>query len=99
LLMLPTEDRLLAILPDESLPVLASLAPVFTHPTGLPEGRRVGAITWPAKAGWTSSDALAAVRRWVWAEGVFAPRGGGSVVEELPPPWREVLGAARAPAA
>jgi hypothetical protein len=38
----------------------------------LPARRGVGSIEWPGKAGVTFSDALAAVRLWVWAEGVFA---------------------------
>jgi hypothetical protein len=65
----------------------------------LPAGRRVGSIQWPGKAGVTFSDALCAVRRWVWSEGVFARVDGGSAVEELPEPLREVLYSALAPAA
>ena len=65
----------------------------------LPTSRRVGAITWPGKTGVTFSDALRAVRRWLWADGVLAQVGGRSVVEKLPPPLREVLYSALAPAA
>jgi hypothetical protein len=65
----------------------------------LPAGRRVGAITWPGKTGVTFSDALAAVRRWIWAEGVFSQVDGGSAIEKLPAPLREVLYSALAPAA
>jgi DDE superfamily endonuclease len=65
----------------------------------LPPDRRVGAITWPGKTGVTFSDALAAVRRWIWADGVFARAGDGSFVEKLSPPVRAVLYAALAPAA
>ena len=65
----------------------------------LPVRERVGSIEWPGKAVVTFSDALAAVRRWAWSEGVFARAGGGSVLEELPEPLREVLYSALAPAA
>jgi hypothetical protein len=65
----------------------------------LPASRRVGAIEWPGKTGVTFSDALAAVRRWVWAEGVFAQVEGGSAVEKLPAGLREVVYSALAPAA
>lgn len=65
----------------------------------LPAGRRVGSIEWPGKAVVTFSDALTAVRRWVWSQGVFARAAGGSVVEELPEPLRELLYSALAPAA
>jgi hypothetical protein len=65
----------------------------------LPASRRVGSIEWPGKSGVTFSDALTAVRRWVWSEGVFARVEGGSAVEELPEPLREVLYSALAPAA
>ena len=65
----------------------------------LPASRRVGAITWPGKSGVTFSDALAAVRRWAWSDGVFAQVRGGSAVAKLPPSLREVLYSALAPAA
>lgn len=65
----------------------------------LPQERRVGAISWPGKATVTFSDALAAVRRWIWAEGVFSQLSDGPSVTKLPPPIREVLYAALAPAA
>jgi hypothetical protein len=65
----------------------------------LPQGRRVGGVTWPGKATVTFSDALSAVRRWIWAEGVFAHAPEGPSVQKLPPPIREVLYAALAPAA
>jgi hypothetical protein len=56
----------------------------------LPTDRRVGAINWPGKAGVTFSDALTAVRRWLGSDGVVARIEGGSAVEKLPPPRREV---------
>lgn len=65
----------------------------------LPRTHRIGGIAWPGKATVTFSDALAAVRRWIWVEGVFSHRPEGSSVKKLPPPIREILYAALAPAA
>lgn len=65
----------------------------------LPASRRVRSIDWPGKQGVTFADALASVRRWAWAEGVFAQVQGGSAIEELPPGLREVIYTALAPAA
>jgi hypothetical protein len=65
----------------------------------LPTGRRVGAVTWPGKTDVTFSDALTAVRRWVWSDGIFARVRGGPAVAKLPAPLREVLYAALAPTA
>jgi hypothetical protein len=65
----------------------------------LPSSQRVGAIIWPGKTGVTFSDALTAVRRWLWSDGVFARVEGGAAIEELPDSIREVLYAALAPAA
>jgi DDE superfamily endonuclease len=64
----------------------------------LPESERRGGVAWPGKNAVTFSDALAAVRRRVWLEGVFPHAGGGPAVEKLPPPLRELLLAALAPA-
>jgi hypothetical protein len=65
----------------------------------LPTARRTVAISWPGKRAVTFSDALAVVRRWVWSDGVFAGAQGGSTIEKLPAPLREVLYLALAPAA
>jgi DDE superfamily endonuclease/Archaeal putative transposase ISC1217 len=65
----------------------------------LPQAERRGGVEWPGKATVTFSDALTAVRRWLWSEGVFRQAGGDSALEKLPPPLREVLFAALAPAA
>lgn len=65
----------------------------------LPRGRRTGGVAWPGKTTVTFSDALSAVRRWIWAEGVFAHAPDGPSVRKLPPPIREILYAALAPAA
>jgi DDE superfamily endonuclease len=65
----------------------------------LPAGQRTGAITWPGKTGVTFSDALTAVRRWIWSQGGFARVRGGSALEKLPSSLREILYSALAPAA
>jgi hypothetical protein len=65
----------------------------------LPESKRQGAVSWPGKAGVTFSDALTAVRRWLWAEGVFREVGASTAVEKLPQPLREILFTTLAPAA
>jgi hypothetical protein len=65
----------------------------------LPAPKRSGAVSWPGKSGVTFSDALAAVRRWLWAESVFPQVEGGTAVEKLPQPLREVLLAALSTAA
>ncbi|MBN9121691.1 MAG: transposase, partial [Planctomycetes bacterium] len=41
----------------------------------LPESKRAGAVSWPGKATVTFSDALCAVRRWLWAEAVLPQAG------------------------
>jgi hypothetical protein len=65
----------------------------------LPREHRVGGVAWPGKTVVTFSDALSAVRRWIWDEGVFARAPNGPAVQKLPPPIREILYAALAPAA
>jgi hypothetical protein len=65
----------------------------------LPACRQVGSISWPGKDGVTFSDALTAVRRWVWTDGVFAQVRGGAKVRKLPASVRELLLLALAPAA
>jgi hypothetical protein len=65
----------------------------------LPESKRSGGVSWPGKAGVTFSDAMAAVRLWLWREWVFPQAGGGRALEELPPQLRDVLFYALAPAA
>ena len=41
----------------------------------LPAAKRGGA-SWPGKSAVRFSDALSAVRRWMWAEAVLPPTGG-----------------------
>jgi hypothetical protein len=65
----------------------------------LPAARRQGSVCWPGKAGVTFSDALTAVRRWLWSEWVLPQADPNRAVEKLPTPLREVLLAALAPAA
>jgi len=64
-----------------------------------PGSRRTTAVRWPGKAGVTSSDALSAVRLWLWDEWAFSRAGGGITLEKLPEPLRELLMATLAPAA
>jgi DDE superfamily endonuclease len=65
----------------------------------LPEGKREGRVEWEGKAGVTFSDALTAVRRWLWAGGVLQQAGAAGAIEKLPPLVRELLLTALAPAA
>jgi len=65
----------------------------------LPECKRELLVRWPGKEAVTFSDALTAVRRWLWLEGVFPQADGGSAVEKLPGPTREIILSALAPAA
>jgi hypothetical protein len=66
---------------------------------GLPEARGSAAVRWPGKGGVTFSDALSAVRLWLWDEWVFPRAGGGLTLEKLPEPLRELLITTLAPAA
>lgn len=65
----------------------------------LPQHQRQGRIAWPGKQQTTFSDALTSVRRWLWAQWIFPHAPGGPAVAKLPPPLREILFAALAPAA
>jgi hypothetical protein len=56
-------------------------------------------VAWPGKDGVTFSDALAAARRWLWAEWVCPQAGGGTAVEKLPEALSEIILSALAPAA
>src|SRR5262249_29045775 len=65
----------------------------------LPAAKRGGGVSWPGKAGVTFSDALCAVRRWLWVEG-FLPRADpAGLFPQLPTELRETLLAALAPTA
>lgn len=65
----------------------------------LPESKRTGGVSWPGKATVTFSDALCAVRRWLWAEAVLPQAGGATALNKLPEPVRELLLTTLAPAA
>jgi hypothetical protein len=63
------------------------------------ETTRERAVDYPGKAGVTFSDAIGAVRRKLWLEGVFESQGQAEVFRNLPRPLQAVLLAALAPAA
>ena len=65
----------------------------------LPPAKRSGAVVWPGKEGTTFSDALTAIRRWLWSEWVFPQAEGGTAMEKIPEPLREILYSALAPPA
>ena len=60
---------------------------------------RPGRINWPGKQDVTFSDAITAVRRWLWVEWVFAIPGHNTAFSKLKRPFREMLLAGLAPAA
>jgi hypothetical protein len=60
---------------------------------------RVRAVEWTGKTDVTFSDAITAVRRWLWVEWVFAIPGYKPVFEKLSRPFRYLLLHALAPAA
>ncbi|MBV8315969.1 MAG: transposase [Planctomycetaceae bacterium] len=65
----------------------------------LPEAKREGGVNWPGKSGVTFSDALMAVRRWLWREWIFPQTGVDAVVQKLPGPVQDLLLYGLAPAA
>jgi DDE superfamily endonuclease len=66
---------------------------------GLPAAHRAGGVSWAGKAGVTFGDALAAVRRWLWVEGLLPKADPTGIFPKLPADLREMLLAALAPAA
>ena len=64
----------------------------------LPERKRTGVVSWAGKKTVTFSDALTAVRRWIWAEGVFPQAEIAGAITELPAKGRELLLSGLAPA-
>jgi hypothetical protein len=60
---------------------------------------RVRAVDWPGKQDVTFSDAITAVRRWLWRQWVFAIPGYRGAFEKLARPFRSLLLHALAPAA
>jgi DDE superfamily endonuclease/Archaeal putative transposase ISC1217 len=68
--------------------------------SALPAGTdHPGAVTYRGKTEVAFSDAITAVRRQLWLEGVFESHGQTEVFENLPRPFQAVLLAALAPAA
>jgi hypothetical protein len=65
----------------------------------LPDAKRAGAVSWPGKATVTFSDALCAVRRWLWTEAVLPQAGEAVALDKLPPHVQELLLTTLAPAA
>ncbi len=61
--------------------------------------RRVGLVAWVGKEDVTFSDALTAVRRWLWVEWVFAIPGHATAFSKLSRPFQQLLLAGLAPAA
>jgi hypothetical protein len=59
----------------------------------------VRVVDWPGKQDVTFSDAITAVRRWLWQEWVFAIPGHREAFQKLARPFRAVLLHALAPAA
>lgn len=66
----------------------------------LPQAKRdKGAILWSGKTTTTFSDALMAVRLWLWSDWVFARAEDGPAVQKLPPKIQDFLLSALASAA
>jgi hypothetical protein len=67
--------------------------------TELPlRSRRVHAVVWSGKVDVTFSDAITAVRRYLWVEGVFSISGHREAFEKLCGPLRQILLQGLAPA-
>ena len=67
---------------------------------GLPaRWARVRAVDWPGKDDVTFSDAITAVRRWLWVEWVLAIPGHREAFSKLGGPFRQILLNGLAPAA
>ena len=66
----------------------------------LPARRRLGGmLLWLGKQDVTFSDALTAVRRWLWVEWVFAIPGHTMAFSKLSRPFQQMLLAGLTPAA
>ena len=63
---------------------LYTVVAVLFH--ALPESKRTGGVSRPGKATVTFSDALCAVRRWLWAEAVLPHAGNRTALQKLPEP-------------
>src|SRR5262245_32109281 len=60
--------------------------------------RREGVVLWVGKQDVTFSDALAAVRRWLWVEWVYVIPGHATAFTKLSRPFQQMLLAGLAPA-
>jgi hypothetical protein len=60
---------------------------------------RAGVVEWPGKSDVTFSDAITAVRRWLWLEWVLAIPGHRAAFQKLKPGFRRLLLNGLAPAA
>lgn len=76
---------------------LYTVVAILSH--ALPTANRTGAVSWPGKATVTFSDALCAVRRWLWAEALLPQAGADAALDQLPTAVRELLLTTLAPAA
>ena len=63
----------------------------------LPESKRGGAVSWAGKAAVTFSDALGAVRRWLWTEAFLPQADPEGLFPKLPAELRDTLLAVLAP--
>jgi hypothetical protein len=63
----------------------------------LPESKRDSSVRWPGKTGVTFSDALTAVRRWLWREWVFPQVGADAAITKLPAHLQHLLLSALTP--
>jgi hypothetical protein len=61
--------------------------------------RRGGRVAWVGKTDVTFSDALTAIRRWLWVDWVFAIPGHATAFSKLSRPFQQLLLAGLAPAA
>jgi hypothetical protein len=61
--------------------------------------RRVRMVDWLGKSDVTFSDAITAVRRWLWVEGVFSLTGHRKTFEKLGRPLQQIVLQGLAPAA
>jgi len=57
----------------------------------------VRVVDWPGKRDVTFSDAMTAVRRWLWQQWVFAIPGHSEAFAKLPPSFRVALLSGLAP--
>jgi hypothetical protein len=65
----------------------------------LPARRRLGVVVaWVGKRDVTFSDALTAVRRWLWVEWIFALPGHSTAFSKLSRPFQQLLLAGLTPA-